>query len=123
MGDLLAPKGNLSADKHSMKTRSLLSYFLIFVVSLTLAVGCNPATSIKTTTETDTASSTGSATVRLGFSAWPGWFPWQVAQDEGIFKANNVSVDLKWFDGYLESINALTAEQIDANSQNPKRYD
>lgn len=55
--------------------------------------------------------------VRLGFSAWPGWFPWQVAQDKGIFAKNKLAVDLKWFDGYLESINTLTAEQIDANSQ------
>ncbi|AFY77002.1 MAG: ABC transporter substrate-binding protein [Hydrococcus sp. C42_A2020_068] len=101
-----------------MKTRSLLSYILIFFVTLTFAVACNnPATSIKTDTGTDSANSTNAATVRLGFSAWPGWFPWQVAQDEGIFKANNVSVNLQWFDGYLESINALTAEQIDGNSQ------
>jgi NitT/TauT family transport system substrate-binding protein len=55
--------------------------------------------------------------VRKGFSAWPGWFPWQVALEEKLFAANNVSVDLKWFDGYLESINALTAGQLDANAQ------
>jgi NitT/TauT family transport system substrate-binding protein len=102
-----------------MKTRSLLSYLFIFFITLTFAIACNnPAANIPTTSEADSATpTTGEATVRLGFSAWPGWFPWQVAYDEGIFKENNVSVDLKWFDGYLESINALTAEQIDANSQ------
>jgi NitT/TauT family transport system substrate-binding protein len=101
-----------------MKTRSLLSYILIFIVTLSLTIGCtNPAVYIKTTNETDSAASTDVNAVRLGFSAWPGWFPWQVAYDEGIFKDNNVSVDLKWFDGYLESISALTAQQIDANSQ------
>jgi NitT/TauT family transport system substrate-binding protein len=98
--------------------KSPLSYFILFLVSFTLVVGCtNPTVYIKTTNETDTASSAGAGAVRLGFSAWPGWFPWQVAQEEGIFKANNAQVDLKWFDGYLESINALTAGQIDANSQ------
>ncbi len=98
--------------------KSPLSYFILFLVSFTLVVGCtNPAVYIKTTNETDTASSAGAGAVRLGFSAWPGWFPWQVAQEEGIFNANNAQVDLKWFDGYLESINALTAGQIDANSQ------
>lgn len=55
--------------------------------------------------------------VRLGFSNWPGWVPWQVTSDQGIFQKYNVAVDLKWFDGYLESISALTAGQIDANSQ------
>jgi NitT/TauT family transport system substrate-binding protein len=100
-----------------MKTRSLFSSLAIFFVTLTLTIACtNPAVYIKTTTEADVASS-GPVDVRLGFSAWPGWFPWQVAQEEGIFKENNVAVDLKWFDGYLESINTLTAGQIDANSQ------
>ncbi len=101
-----------------MKVRSLLSYCILFFLSLSLTVGCmNPASYVKTSTENNTASSAEAGAVRLGFSAWPGWFPWQVAQDQGIFKANNVPVELKWFDGYLESINTLTAGQIDANSQ------
>ncbi|MGB7274240.1 MAG: ABC transporter substrate-binding protein [Geitlerinemataceae cyanobacterium] len=77
----------------------------------------NPASNVNTTTNTDTNPAAVAGAVRVGFSAWPGWFPWQVAQEEGIFAANNANVDLKWFDGYLESINALNAEQIDANSQ------
>lgn len=102
-----------------MKLRSSLSLIALFFLSLTLTVGCfNPANYISTEEGGNTAAAPTSAeTVRLGFSAWPGWFPWQVAQDEGIFGQNNVAVDLKWFDGYLESINALTSEQIDANSQ------
>jgi NitT/TauT family transport system substrate-binding protein len=100
-----------------MKKRSLLSYLTLFIITLTVTIGCtNPAVYIKTTNEMN-ASSAGVGAVRLGFSAWPGWFPWQVAQDEGIFQANNAQVDLKWFDGYLESISTLTAGQIDANSQ------
>lgn len=102
-----------------MKVRSFLSYCILFFVTFSLAVGCvNPAVYIKTTNEVNsTASSASANAVRLGFSAWPGWFPWQIAQEQSIFKANNVPVDLKWFDGYLESINTLTAGQIDANSQ------
>ncbi len=48
---------------------------------------------------------------------WPGWLPWQVAQEQKLFEANKVNVNLKWFDGYLDSINALTAGQLDANTQ------
>lgn len=97
-----------------MKLRSLVPWFAIFLISLSVTVGCNPAP-----TPTNSAS-TGSAVavpLRQGFSAWPGWFPWQVAQEQKIFEANKVNVDLKWFDGYLESINALTAGQLDANAQ------
>src|SRR4028118_2427360 len=99
-------------------TRSPLYYCAIFFITLFFAVGCvNPAIYIKTTTESEAASSVSADAVSLGFSAWPGWFPWQVAEKQGIFKANNVPVELKWFDGYLESIGTLTAGQIDANSQ------
>lgn len=100
------------------QTRSVLAYCILFAISLTLAVACtNPAVYIKTTTELEAARSVAPGAVRLGFSAWPGWFPWQVAQEQGIFQENNANVELKWFDGYLESISTLTAGQIDANSQ------
>lgn len=56
-------------------------------------------------------------TVTLGFSAWPGWFPWQVAQEQGLFEKNGVTVELKYFDSYTDSLNALATGTIDANSQ------
>jgi NitT/TauT family transport system substrate-binding protein len=69
----------------------------------------------------DTAAPTQSggekATVRLGFSAWPGWFPWQVAQEQGLFTKNGVTVDLKYFESYTDSLTALSTGNLDANSQ------
>jgi NitT/TauT family transport system substrate-binding protein len=102
-----------------MPKRSFLLTCLLFISALALTVSCsNPGAKIETTTASSPASPTSTKTdVRLGFSAWPGWFPWQVSQDEKIFTDNKVSVDLKWFDGYLDSISALTAGQLDANSQ------
>ncbi len=92
-----------------MKLRKLLSWSAVFLLSLALSIGCAPSPN----------SSSGSAgdTVNMGFSAWPGWIPWQIAQEEGLFEANNVKVNLRWFDGYLDSINALAAGQLDANTQ------
>src|SRR4051812_360517 len=46
--------------------------------------------------------------ITVGFSAWPGWFPWQVAQEQGLFASNGLKVELKYFDSYTESIKALT---------------
>lgn len=101
-----------------MKLRSLLSNLGFFFVSLVLIVSCsNPASQMSTQSDNTPAPSGNAASVRLGFSAWPGWFPWQVAQDEKIFEQNKIAVDLKWFDGYTESLSTLTAGQIDANSQ------
>jgi NitT/TauT family transport system substrate-binding protein len=64
-----------------------------------------------------TAQSAPTAKVTLGFSAWPGWFPWQVAQEQGLFAKNKVNVELKYFDSYTDSLNALATGAIDANSQ------
>ena len=95
-----------------MKFRTLLSLFSVFLLSLLVAVSCTPSQQTST-------SGTSSATtpIQMGFSAWPGWIPWQVSEEQKLFDANNVNVDLKWFDGYLDSINALTAGQLDANTQ------
>lgn len=108
-----------------MRHRSLLSSCILFTSALFLTVSCsNPGANTKPNIESSSPAPTASSApaadgtdVRLGFSAWPGWFPWQVSQDQKIFDANKVSVDLKWFDGYLDSISALNAGRIDANSQ------
>ncbi|MDQ3405103.1 MAG: ABC transporter substrate-binding protein [Actinomycetota bacterium] len=55
--------------------------------------------------------------ITLGFSAWPGWIPWQVAQEQGLFAKNGLDVELKYFDSYTDSLNALSTGAIDANSQ------
>lgn len=95
-----------------MKFRKLLSLFAVFLMSLVVAVSCTPSNS----TSTSSTSSTG-ISPRIGFSAWPGWVPFQVAQVENIFNANKVNIDLRWFDGYLDSIAALAFDHLDGNGQ------
>lgn len=56
-------------------------------------------------------------TVKLGFSAWPGWFPWQVAVEKKIFEKHGLTAEPTYFDSYTDSLNALAAGKIDANSQ------
>jgi NitT/TauT family transport system substrate-binding protein len=53
----------------------------------------------------------------MGYSSWAGWWPWAIAEEEGLFEANGANVELIWFDGYLESMEALAAGQLDANCQ------
>jgi NitT/TauT family transport system substrate-binding protein len=67
--------------------------------------------------DTATATAGKATTVRLGFSAWPGWFPWQVAQEQGLFAKNGVTVDAKYFESYTDSLTALSTGNLDANSQ------
>ena len=55
--------------------------------------------------------------IKLGYSSWPGWWPWVIAEQEGLFEKNGVNVQLIWFDGYLESMEAFAAGQLDGNTQ------
>ena len=92
------------------------------------ATGATSTTSEASTTSAATISETTSAAtssapsdsgeaIKLGFSAWPGWFPWQIAEEKGFFEEAGINVELVWFEGYLDSINAFAAGQLDANTQ------
>jgi NitT/TauT family transport system substrate-binding protein len=55
--------------------------------------------------------------VKMGFSDWIGWFPWEVQKKRKVFERNKVSVDLQWFDDYAKSVSLLEEGKIDANNQ------
>lgn len=57
------------------------------------------------------------AEVKIGYSDWPGWLAWAIAEQQGFFKKHGASVKLVWFPTYSDSIAALSAGQIDGNSQ------
>ncbi|MEZ4503900.1 MAG: ABC transporter substrate-binding protein [Dehalococcoidia bacterium] len=66
---------------------------------------------------TETAAAASGPPIRIGYSAWPGWFPWAVTEQVGIFDQVGVNVEMVWFEGYLDSINAFAAGQLDGNTQ------
>ncbi|HEV7856834.1 MAG TPA: ABC transporter substrate-binding protein, partial [Herminiimonas sp.] len=63
------------------------------------------------------ALGTAHAEVKIGLSDWPGWVAWYVAEQKGFFKKHGAKVKLVWFANYTDSIAALSASQLDANSQ------
>jgi len=63
------------------------------------------------------ASLPAAAEVKVGVSDWPGWVAWYVAEQKGYFKKHGADVKLVWFANYTDSISALSAGQLDANSQ------
>jgi NitT/TauT family transport system substrate-binding protein len=87
--------------------RPLPALLVLLSLLATALAGCRPPQ----------AGSPAGAPVRIGYSAWPGWFPWKVSEEKGLFRSAGVPVQLTWFDGYLDSINALNAGQLDCNSQ------
>jgi NitT/TauT family transport system substrate-binding protein len=53
----------------------------------------------------------------LAYSAWPGWFPLAIAEQEGIFEEAGVDVELRFFADYLGSLDAMAAGEVDGNTQ------
>ena len=99
-----------------MRMRKIWSLGTVFLLSLVLAVSCTqiPDTS---NPDSDTANNSNPAPIVIGYSNWAGWWPWAIAEEEGLFKANGANVQLKWFDGYLESMQAFAAGKLDGNCQ------
>ena len=101
-----------------MKRRQLASLALAFVCSLFFTVGCGSADGGSADGGGSAPNSAaGGEPIVIGYSNWPGWWPWAIAEEEGLFAANNVNVEMKWFDGYIESMEALAVGQIDGNCQ------
>lgn len=97
-----------------MKRRHLLSLLFAFWSSLLLTVSCGPASNPTANAPTPAPNT---PPLVIGYSNWAGWWPWAIAEQEGLFAKNGLNVQMKWFDGYLESLQALAAGQLDGNSQ------
>lgn len=61
------------------------------------------------------AATTMAEPLKISYSDWMGYLPWDIAQQKGFFKNRGVEVDLKWFE-YMPAIDAFAANQVDAVS-------
>jgi NitT/TauT family transport system substrate-binding protein len=100
-------------NRPSRRTARTLGALLLAGVLTTAAVGCGGSPS-------DAGGTTpggGGEVLRIGYSAWPGWFPLAVAEKEGLFDKAGVKVELTYFADYTSSLDAMSAGKIDVNAQ------
>jgi NitT/TauT family transport system substrate-binding protein len=95
--------------------RKLLSIFTVFCLSLVLTISCSQTPKVADVEKP--AAAPEEKPIVIGYSNWAGWWPWAIAEQEGIFAKHNVNVEMRWFDGYIESMEALAAGQLDGNCQ------
>ncbi len=82
------------------------------------ASGTSNATSNAASAPASTsANSSAAAPITIGYSDWPGWVAWDIAEQQGFFKKRGANVKLTWFPVYTDSLNAFAAGQVDANCQ------
>lgn len=55
------------------------------------------------------------APLKIGYSDWPGWLPWEVALKKGWFEEAGVEVDFQFMD-YVKSMEVYAAGALDATS-------
>ena len=83
----------------------------LFLASLTLTISCAQQPLPQPT------NSASNIPIVIGYSSWPGWWPWAIAEAEGLFAKNGANVVLKFFDSYLESLEAFASGTTDGNTQ------
>jgi NitT/TauT family transport system substrate-binding protein len=99
----------------------LFRHLLLLALPVALLTACTSSSTQEAakqeTTTTQTTTTTSAPPIQIGFSAWPGWIPWQIAQEKGLFEKNAVPAKMVWFTGYLDSINAVAGGKLDGNTQ------
>lgn len=88
---------------------------LVLLVLLTIIVV--PKMSLSPKSARSERSALQNTPITIGYSNWAGWWPWAIAESQGLFAKHKVNVNLKWYDNYSESLNDLAAGAIDGNSQ------
>lgn len=98
-------------------TKAIWTFALLLLCSFVISTNF-----FKPSTQPDSNSSLPSDVnlnlpVVIGYSNWIGWWPWAIAESEGLFAKHNVDVQLKWYDDYSSSLKDLNTGVIDGNCQ------
>ena len=102
------------AHSHRWSPGSLFPRLMPLAAASLLVAACSPQ---PPSTTTSTASGRSTDPITIGYSSWAGWWPWAIAAEKDLFASNGVDVRMKWFDGYVESMETMAAGRIDCNSQ------
>ncbi|MDR2192784.1 MAG: ABC transporter substrate-binding protein [Endomicrobium sp.] len=61
----------------------------------------------------EASKAAASKKIKMGISAFPGWFVYYIAKGEDFFKKNGVDVELVWFPVYSDSLQAFNSGNLD----------
>jgi NitT/TauT family transport system substrate-binding protein len=94
-----------------IKRRTFISGMSVLLPSLFIPFSCtsNPAPSSQ--------EIAAIIPLNLGFSAIFGSLPWEISRRAKLFRDRQLNVDIKWFENYADSVNALASGLLDANTQ------
>lgn len=88
--------------------RSFLRSAAISTATAALAIGCQQKPD-----STSAGSASQGQTLKLGMNLWAGFMPWQVAEEKGFLKTENLNAELTWFPVLSDQLSAFNAGKID----------
>ncbi|CAM4322855.1 NitT/TauT family transport system substrate-binding protein [Paenibacillus endophyticus] len=83
---------------------------LILIVAMGLVAACSGNAK-------DSAGGAAGDPITIALSPWPGWYMWYLVEEKGFFEKHGVDVKLEFFPVYSDSLQAIAAGKVDANSQ------
>ena len=98
-------------------TRRIATTIAVGLLLAGLLAGCGSSDSGGASSSDGGGSGASGDVIKIGYSAWPGWFPLAVADQEKIFKDAGLNVELTYFADYTASLDALVAGKVDVNAQ------
>ncbi len=93
-----------------MKKSFKATLVLMLIVSMTFLAACSGNTK-------ETKEGTTDDPITIALSPWPGWYMWYLVEEKGFFEKHGVNVKLEFFPVYSDSLQAIAAGKVDANSQ------
>lgn len=90
--------------------KKIVGYLVMAVLGLVLFVGCGNDSSGDAKAN---AKKSEGKEIKIGVSAFPGWYTWYAVEGFKQFEKNDVEVELVWFNTYSDSLQAFNSGQID----------
>ncbi|MEW5858469.1 MAG: aliphatic sulfonate ABC transporter substrate-binding protein [Cyanobacteriota bacterium] len=84
----------------------LFRFVSLLLLSIVLVIACNGRASITSKPELPP--------LRIAYNLWPGYFPMEIASEQGFFAAQGVKVEPVYSENYLAAITDFSAGKYDA---------
>ena len=98
-------------------TRRIATTLTAGVLAASLLAGCGSSGGSDSSGGGGSGSASSGDTIKIGYSAWPGWFPLTVAEQEKVYEDAGIDVEMVYFTDYTASLDALAAGKVDINAQ------
>ncbi|WP_169083686.1 ABC transporter substrate-binding protein [Paenibacillus sp. PL91] len=93
-----------------MKKSLKASLMVMLIVAMAFMPACSGQTK-------ETSGGASDDPITIALSPWPGWYMWYLVEEKGFFEKHDVDVKLEFFPVYSDSLQAIAAGKVDANSQ------